>query len=54
MVAEGVETTYAAMDLAARLNVDLPITRQMYAILKLNRPPREALRELMDRSLKVE
>lgn len=54
MVAEGVQTTYAAMDLAARLHVDLPITRQMYAILKEGRSPREALRELMERSLKEE
>ncbi len=54
MVAEGVQTTYAAIDLAARLHVDLPITRQMYAILKQGRSPREALRELMERSLKEE
>lgn len=54
MVAEGVQTTYAAIDLAARLHVDLPITRQMFAILKEGRSPREALRELMERSLKEE
>lgn len=54
MVAEGVQTTYVAMDLAARLNVDMPITRQMYAVLKEGRSPREGLRELMDRSLKEE
>jgi glycerol-3-phosphate dehydrogenase (NAD(P)+) len=54
MVAEGVQTTYAAMDLATRLGVDLPITRQMYAVLKEGRSPREGLRELMERSLKEE
>ncbi len=54
MVAEGVQTTYAAMDLAARLGVELPITRQMYAVLREGRSPREGLRELMDRSLKGE
>jgi glycerol-3-phosphate dehydrogenase (NAD(P)+) len=54
MVAEGVETTYAASDLARRHGVDMPITGQMYAILKLGRPPREAIRELMERSLKGE
>ncbi|WP_321471726.1 NAD(P)H-dependent glycerol-3-phosphate dehydrogenase [uncultured Paludibaculum sp.] len=54
MVAEGVQTTYAAMDLAARLGVELPITRQMYAILREGKSPREGLRDLMDRSLKEE
>jgi len=54
MVAEGVQTTYAAMELSARLQIEMPITRQMYAVLKEGRPPREGLRELMDRSLKGE
>lgn len=54
MVAEGVHTTYAAVELAARLGVEMPITRQMYAVLKEGRPPRESLRELMERSLKEE
>jgi glycerol-3-phosphate dehydrogenase (NAD(P)+) len=54
MVAEGVKTTDAAMDLASQLHVDLPITRKMYAVLKHGQPPREAVRELMDRSLKEE
>lgn len=54
MVAEGVQTTYAAMDLAARLSVELPITRQMHAVLTEGRSPREGVRELMERSLKGE
>lgn len=54
MIAEGVKTTDAAMDLASQLHVDLPITRKMYAVLKDRQPPREAVRELMDRSLKEE
>jgi glycerol-3-phosphate dehydrogenase (NAD(P)+) len=54
MVAEGVETTRAAVDLAARLGVDMPIARQVHAILYEDRSPRAALRELMDRSLKEE
>ena len=54
MVAEGVQTTYAAMELSERLSVDLPITRQVHAILRDGRDPREALRELMERSLKEE
>jgi len=54
MVAEGVHTTYAAVDLAARLGVDMPITQQMHAVLRGLKSPRESLRELMERSLKEE
>jgi glycerol-3-phosphate dehydrogenase (NAD(P)+) len=54
MVAEGVQTTYAAVDLAQRLGVDMPISTQMNAVLKLGKPPKEALRDLMERSLKEE
>ena len=54
MVAEGVQTTYAAVELGQRLKVDLPITQQMHSVLNLGKPPREALRELMERSLKEE
>ena len=54
MIAEGVETTSAAVDLARKFNIDMPITEQMSAILQGGRPPREAIRELMDRTLKNE
>ena len=54
MVAEGVETTRAAVDLASRENVEMPITRQMHEILEGNKTPREAIRDLMERSLKPE
>ena len=54
MIAEGVETTYAAVDLARKFNVDLPITEQMDAILRGGRSPREAIRDLMERTLKTE
>ncbi len=54
MVAEGVKTTFAAMDLAARYGIDLPITAQVCAILRGERAPQVALRELMERSLKGE
>ena len=53
MVAEGVKTTEAALLLASRLEVDLPITQQVAAVFA-GRSPREAWRELMDRSLKME
>jgi glycerol-3-phosphate dehydrogenase (NAD(P)+) len=54
MVAEGVQTAYAAMELAGRMGVEMPITRQVLTILRDGRSPREALRELMERSLKEE
>ncbi len=54
MVAEGVNTTDAAVALGRRYGVELPITEQMHAVLRLGRSPREAIRELMERSLKGE
>jgi len=54
MVAEGVQTTYAAIDLAQRFQVSLPITEQMHAIFRGETTPRDALRQLMERSLKGE
>lgn len=54
MVAEGIKTTTAAVDLARRASVEMPITEQMNAMLFHDKPPREAIRELMDRSLKSE
>jgi glycerol-3-phosphate dehydrogenase (NAD(P)+) len=54
MVAEGVETCEAAVALGAKTGVDLPIIEQMHAILDGRRSAREALRELLERSLKCE
>ncbi len=54
MVAEGIETTYAVMELSNRLSIDMPIARQVYAILRGRIAPREAIRELMERQLKGE
>ena len=54
MVAEGVETCDAAVALAEKFNVDLPIIQQMHAVLHGSKTPQAALRELMDRSLKSE
>ena len=54
MIAEGVETTAAACELAHQCGVDMPITEQMDLILRELTSPREAIRELMDRTLKTE
>jgi len=54
MVAEGVETCAAAVGLGAKFGVDLPIIQQMDAVLHQAKSPREALRDLMERTLKGE
>ena len=54
MVAEGVKTTSAALELARRHSVEMPITEQMYQMLHQGLPPREAIRRLMERSLRGE
>jgi glycerol-3-phosphate dehydrogenase (NAD(P)+) len=48
-VAEGVRSTTAALGLAARYGVEMPITEQMEAILHRGKSPKEAIRELMAR-----
>lgn len=54
MVAEGVKTTYATVALADRCGVEMPITRQVHRLLEGQASPREAIRELMERTLKEE
>jgi glycerol-3-phosphate dehydrogenase (NAD(P)+) len=54
MVAEGVETVEAAVALGAKFKVDLPIILKMHDVLHNRQTAREALRELMERSLKGE
>lgn len=51
MIAEGVSTCRAAYQLGVHENVDLPIIRQMYAVLYEAKDPRHAIRDLMDRPL---
>lgn len=46
-VAEGVRTTRAALGLARRLGIEMPITEQMELILDEGKDPREAIRDLM-------
>jgi glycerol-3-phosphate dehydrogenase (NAD(P)+) len=54
MIAEGVGTAGALMILAQEAGVELPITEQVSAILDQGRPPREAIRNIMDRPQKPE
>jgi len=44
MIAEGVETTGAAVRLARKFQVDMPITEQMALIIEGRRKPQEAIR----------
>jgi len=53
-VAEGVKTTPAAAKLAQNLEIEMPITQAMTAILLGTIAPKDALKMLMTRQLKVE
>jgi glycerol-3-phosphate dehydrogenase (NAD(P)+) len=54
MVAEGIRTTAAALELGARVGVELPIATQMSAVLAGERHARAALEELMLRPQRAE
>ena len=53
-VVEGLRTTAAACDLAARAGIEMPIATHMRAVLYEGKAVREAVDELMLRSLKRE
>ncbi|HJT69479.1 MAG TPA: NAD(P)H-dependent glycerol-3-phosphate dehydrogenase [Terriglobales bacterium] len=54
MVAEGVFTTNAALQLAKRNGVEMPITEQMHAVLNEGKSPHQAIQTLMTRTSKRE
>lgn len=54
MVAEGIGTTAATLELARRAGIEMPITEQVHAVLTAGRATRDAIRELMERRLKQE
>jgi glycerol-3-phosphate dehydrogenase (NAD(P)+) len=53
-VAEGAYTVEAALALAERLGVDLPIAREVHAALYAGKPVQESLRDLLSRDSKDE
>jgi len=53
-VAEGIKTTGATVALAKMRNIEMPITEQIDRVLKNQISPMNAIRQLMDRSLKTE
>jgi len=54
MVAEGVKTAKAAYELAKKYEIEMPITEQVYYVLYKNKPPKDAVMDLMTRRLKGE
>ncbi len=54
MVAEGVLTTDAALGLALKYQLEMPITEQTHALLHEGKSPREAIHELMTRPFTTE
>ncbi len=54
MVAEGVKTAPATVALAAKFGIEMPIAEQVNRLLRGEVSTREAIRELMERSLKEE
>jgi len=54
MVAEGVPTALGAWQYAERNGIEAPITKQIHSVLYANRPPHEAMWELLGRPLKAE
>lgn len=54
MVAEGVETTRSAVELAQKYNVEMPITAEIHKVLFEDKNPVEAVDSLMMRDAKME
>ncbi len=54
MIAEGVETSRSASQLSKKLNVETPITNEVYKILFEDKDPVEATNDLMTRDMKME
>ncbi len=53
-VAEGMPTCEAAYNLSKKLNISMPITEQIHAVLFEGKSPRKAVRDLMTRDYKEE
>ena len=54
MVVEGVTTAKSAYMLALKNKVEMPITENIYEVVYKNKKPKDAVKELMTRSLKAE
>ena len=54
MIAEGVETSRSASQLADQYEVETPITKEVYKILFEDKDPVKATTDLMTRDMKTE
>lgn len=54
MVAEGVETARSVYELSKKLDIEMPITTEVYKLLFEGKPAKEAVRDLMMRETKPE
>jgi len=53
-VAEGVATAESAFDLSRKYDIEMPIVEQVYRVLHEGKDPSQAVKDLMERSLKSE
>jgi glycerol-3-phosphate dehydrogenase (NAD(P)+) len=54
MVAEGLNTAKAALDLAETVHVELPITQEVYNVLFKGKSAKEGVKSLLSRVAKPE
>ena len=54
MVAEGMKTSHAALELARQFKVEVPITQEVYEVLFKGKSAKEAAKSLLSRSAKPE
>jgi glycerol-3-phosphate dehydrogenase (NAD(P)+) len=54
MTVEGTYTVVSALQLAQKWEIEVPITQAVYSILYEGRPPREAVKDLLQRGIKEE
>jgi len=54
MVAEGVRTSRSVYTLARKLDVEMPITEQVYLLLYENKHPKQVVADLLAREVKPE
>ena len=54
MIVEGITTAKSAYELSEKHSVEMPITQKIYEVLYNEKEPKDAVRELMTRSLKAE
>jgi glycerol-3-phosphate dehydrogenase (NAD(P)+) len=54
MVAEGIPTAQSAYECARKLQIETPIIDQIYSVLYEEKPPDQAMQELLGRDQKAE